>query len=374
MAEVQIDELLATIDTDAWVVPNHAWGGLNQEEAQSISCVCARIEAEEALSKAVKQSKGLAFVIERDTQGVRVSKKFPAADCLHHLINCQWDFWPKKHAQSIRSQEIAAILNRFNVQGTRFTKNPLALITEGVVEADIVNSITMRIYDAITGKLLLNKIKVQRNDLHNAYTKTERLLHRLLEHHSCLTGLPISLRYHGDYPKKDTLSHAEQHLQRFLALFENLEKSTGLVGYWWKHEYLEEHGYQHFALFWFRSTGTCRDALVNAIQVAWSDATDGHGYAVCNEFDARIPRSWGMQPLIKKGSVQLQDTLRSIQLMLLRDLYCRLSLWGATQPFGFSPLPRPILHMGRPNGNDLMLRYSLMLQDYPRPQANPAVW
>lgn len=349
MAEMQFNQILATIDTGALVMKRDAWGNVDHWVSRDVGFVCERIQAEEALCNAVKKSGGMAFVIERDANGAKVIRTFPAAQCFYQLISCHWNSRIEKYRLGIRSEKIEEILRGFNVQGTIFTKNPLAMITEGVVEGDIVNAIARRIFEVVTGKSLIAKIKAERSDLRNAYTKAERLMHRLLENHGRLAGLPMNLCYRAEYSNKDVFVHAEKHLGRFLALFDEMQKSSGLAGFWWKHEHVPGLGYRHYLLAWFREAGDHRDALADAIRSAWEKATDGYGYVEYNEFDQQIPRSWGMQSLIMKGSVPLQDTLKSIQLMLLRDQYCRLSLWGTAQPFGYSPLPPPIQKLKTPS-------------------------
>lgn len=364
MAAIQLNEMLATIANDGRLVQRNPWGDLENWTSQDIwGGVCERIEAEEDFLKAVEQSKGLAFVIERGTKGVKITKTFQAADCFYRLLSCLGHQVPDKHELGIRSHELSRSLRKCNLQDIRFTQKPREVVSEGLLEADIVNAITTCVYGDITKESVTTRTLAQCRQLQYLYAKAERLTLRLLEHHKSLTGLPFNLCYRPGKDKKPLLSQAKRHLQRFLDSLSPPIDTTGLAGYFLKREHLSELGYRHFFLGWFRSSSILPEELKNRVQEAWHDASDGRGYAEFITFDQVSPRSWGEQPFLRPESVQLEATLKAIQCLVLRDQYCRLSGGEPGKVFGFSKPPAP-LPPKRPDGNHLVLKQPLTASRY----------
>jgi len=360
MGDIDLNEMLATIDTDGSVIRKSISGHPERWVSQDIKRVCERIQAEDELHKALRQSKGLAFFIERHVSGVRVLKTFKTAACFYKLLLCDWSGIPENHELGCRSQLFRMILEKFNARNICFTENPLVIFADGVLEADIVNGITKQMYELLSKKSNIANARELKAKLRNIYTKAERLVHRLLDHHACLSSLSLNLCYRTDYPDKSLFANAEECLQRFLAHFDPLPESAELVGFWWKHEYLPERGYRHLLGCWFRGAYTGRDGWITDIKMAWSDATDGYGYVERNDFNPQSPRSWGDQSIITQESHQLAGSLRSIRLLVMRDQYCHLSLLGTSPVFGFSPLPDPAPKAYRPNARKPSLMWPLI--------------
>jgi len=348
--------------------PNSSINGLTHwvqsQDVQDQQFLITCLELAEEFVECVAKSTDLPFEFDKILEGARLKKKNRPGKLFYDLLWQQNDspINPEvgnpnlnsfkiqnfiriqfKYEVSENSKLLYNIASELNLNGVFFTGNPMSNIASGLLEGELINSLVIRLREAIKRKGFKNEMAERKKESTQSFTKTKHYVNRLYANSPLLYGMRMFFYYRSNHEGPSMLVESNKHLMKFLEPYETGSALSSPVGWWWKREYMSEVSYRYHLIFFFDGQKTPYDPrLIDLYGPQWVSVTGGEGAYVIpfvQEWDD-LPSETGLFQQPQHDS--LESLLSSMQSMLMRDVYLRLNPSKKIDHFGMGKLPKRV--------------------------------
>ena len=293
----------------------------------------AYMEAAEQFVECILKAKELPYFIERTIQGKSVKKINNLGDLFYQVLRFQnksivtekifrpnswfpYSFTVRYAHDSFNRYEVSEYLkvlyyfaSELNLNAINFTFNPATIISDGLLEAELINSLIHRISEALKRDSFKVKNAVRKKESSQGFIKTKRYIERLYKYYPHLYSLRLILYYKNEV----RLSVSQDALMMFLNSLNRDLSGYPVVGWWWKQEYMTELNNFYYLILFFEKP-VSDHAFVNDCIEQWHRITSNQGFCFI-----------ALRSLLSsKLSLHLDACLYDIRLLLMRDYFLKL--------------------------------------------------
>ena len=313
-----------------------------------------RMLADEALFEALRKSKGLTYVFEKNLTEVSVRQESPAGRLFYQWIgHTVFPEPPAKYELNPESILLSSIAHQLGLTAARFSSQPdpmgLAIgASHNVLQGELIDSFGCRVFEVMQRAAFKEASKARQKEIQSAISKTERYFGRLENNSPYLGILRFELHYRPDPSVSISIQENAKHLDSLIAMLQERDELGGFVGYWWKRRYLPEKGLGiHLILLTDMEKVDPMAWASRQTPEIWKQVTNGQGIA-CELIDVGAVgnhRCWGSRKIniANTGHSSLGEVLKSIRFMLESERYLRLEPHPKFAHWGMSELPKALI-------------------------------
>lgn len=353
--QIEQDALLKAI------IQNFAYPGTDllgektwQSSAYPFAALFNKLHADEALFDAIRNSKGVTYVLDKTLSAISIRHRTPAGQLFYDWIKFAGTLLPPdKYELHAESMMLDGVAHQLGLTPGRFSPSPDPIanvigVAMPVLQGELIEAFGCRAFEMMQRASFKELSKTSLKEIQSATSKTERYFGRLENNHSTIRIRRFELHYRPEVFASIDIRQNAQHLDYTIAKLLDQSASSNLIGYWWKRRYLTEHGLGiHLILLSEERAGQAVDLISQQVSAAWAEFTKDQGtVAELTHYDDELNhRCWGAKRIniAHSGISPLQSTLNSVRLMLESDKYLRLKPVSNIAHWGMGELPAPVI-------------------------------
>ncbi|MFZ1548574.1 MAG: hypothetical protein WAT12_16005 [Candidatus Nitrotoga sp.] len=280
--------------------------------------------AEDFVASAAKSDK--AFDIDKGMEGMVLKKKNHCGTLFYDLCgHLRGLSNPPQHEMSEEAKILSDNAIKLGLHLANFTGNPLSIISAGVLEGDLINSLVTRTRESLKRPRYKKHLQARKKEVTQNIIRTTRYFNRLSVNHPNLYVVRIYFGYQLEHASGITLVDTNEHLIKFVEAFNTGLANGFQVGWWCKRGYMTEVGYSyHFILLFDGQKTPSHNNFVNDLGSQWNSVVGDKGTFVTSVYDVHNHKTWATGFLQQGYLSNLENLLLSIKLMLMQDIYLKL--------------------------------------------------